>query len=132
MSDEPLPDNLGPTWDQPDADPLGDIQKVVDQYTKIAGVPPSVTPRPVLDWVPSTADVPIAEPPDSRTQTLYFLVKTTVTEPPPDAAENTLRILRKEMRFCLGNQAEVEEVFRTRSGRIITNDDVQEWADNNG
>lgn len=52
--------------------------------------------------------VPLAEPPASRVQTMQFLVTTTVTEPPPDCAENTLRILRKEMRFCLGNNATVE------------------------
>ena len=51
---------------------------------------------------------PLAEPPASRVQTMHFLVTTTVTEPPPDCEADTLRILRKEMRFCLGNNATVE------------------------
>ena len=114
MSDEPLPDNLGPTWDQPNADPLGDIQKVVDQYTKIAGVPPSVIPRPVLDWVPSTADVPLAEPPTEHTIEIEFLVKIKGTEPPPDWAAKTEKILRKELGFVFGSECQsVRRIDRT-------------------
>lgn len=48
-----------------------------------------------------------------------FIVTCIGTEPPPDWGEDTLRVLRKEMKFCLGTSARVEPFPEFGTPRMV-------------
>jgi len=82
------------------------------------------------DWQPHTSHVPLGRPSTEHTQTAHFLVTLTGTEPPPNWAEDQLVILRKEMEHRFGSVCTgVEPVYVTKTGKILTDADVEKLSD---
>lgn len=83
-------------------------------------------------YQPSTNDVPIQEPKQFRERKAVFVVTVIGSDPPPDWEEATLKVLQKEVRFCLGNNARVFQMEEASTPRDLINNIKAAFDDASG